>query len=205
MGRDHDRRLSETCSLFQSTRPRGARPVDDVMVADGLVSIHAPTWGATCHHTILGNVNCFNPRAHVGRDPLTAIDGRGWAVSIHAPTWGATQMTSDIVEAVKFQSTRPRGARHKAKKILARQQVSIHAPTWGATGANAISYNSTRFQSTRPRGARPSALLNLIFHSCFNPRAHVGRDHGRRRNGSRWSCFNPRAHVGRDLRSFQCP
>ena len=34
------------------------------------VSIHAPTWGATL--TSAANViglECFNPRAHVGRDP----------------------------------------------------------------------------------------------------------------------------------------
>ena len=35
------------------------------------VSIHAPTWGATCGFALL-NEQCssFNPRAHVGRDML---------------------------------------------------------------------------------------------------------------------------------------
>ena len=57
-------------SMFQSTRPRGARrqTVDLDIVFDE-VSIHAPAWGAT-GSLIVRRVrdNCFNPRARVGRD-----------------------------------------------------------------------------------------------------------------------------------------
>ncbi len=55
--------------MFQSTRPRGARPKLAAQQMAFQVSIHAPTWGAT---TTLGIDFCYsslNPRAHVGRDP----------------------------------------------------------------------------------------------------------------------------------------
>ena len=55
-----------------------------------LVSIHAPTWGATqIEH---------------------ALDV-GLGVSIHAPTWGATNADSDRGQRGLFQSTHPRGVR----------------------------------------------------------------------------------------------
>jgi len=57
-----------------------------------LVSIHAPAWGATKTRSFYYSfLNCFNPRARVGRD-----SGHDWVkfvellVSIHAPAWGAT-------------------------------------------------------------------------------------------------------------------
>jgi len=37
-------------------------------------------------------------------------------------------------------------------------------------------FSSFVFQSTRPRGARPISLIALGRFSCFNPRAHAGRD-----------------------------
>ena len=56
---------------------------------------------------------CFNPRAHAGRD-----EG----------------IIPNIFRVLVFQSTRPRGARHR----------------WGESADT-----PTMFQSTRPRGARP--------------------------------------------------
>ena len=56
--------------LFQSTRPRGARRQDlDLSSQPPEVSIHAPAWGAT------------QLRRHAAAD---------LRVSIHAPAWGAT-------------------------------------------------------------------------------------------------------------------
>ena len=116
---------------FQSTRPRGARPkTSEIRAPDDrcfnprahphglylvyLVSIHAPTRGATrpsprpllgilsfnprAHagrdrpspRPLLGYIS-FNPRAHAGRDRRRDIFGRSLLpVSIHAPTRGAT-------------------------------------------------------------------------------------------------------------------
>ena len=79
-----------------------------------IVSIHAPTWGATSRY--------FRKYC-------------GYGVSIHAPTWGATYEQRRISEtAALFQSTHPHGVRlHRAIYFTRRSYVSIHAPTWGAT------------------------------------------------------------------------
>src|SRR5690606_3933512 len=102
-------------ATFQSTRPRGARLVaDNTPAMTAGVSIHAPAWGATLMRTHCQQVRtCFNPRARVGRDNAmrTARFIRA-AVSIHTPAWGATHDGQPAPPGiVKFQSTRPRGAR----------------------------------------------------------------------------------------------
>ena len=143
--------------MFQSTRPRGARQYELLLLPAGkgfnprarvgrdlvikceedfvMVSIHAPAWGATAFfQSYLFDYVCFNPRARVGRDVV---------VFVTALNHG-------------FQSTRPRGARRlggagalvfKCFNPRARvgrddigygqcnsRRVSIHAPAWGATG-----------------------------------------------------------------------
>ena len=76
-------------------------------------------------------------------------------ISIHAPTWGATLCLHCKYKQSLFQSTHPRGVRHKAElanvgvddfnprthvgcdlsvsNFLITTDISIHAPTWGAT------------------------------------------------------------------------
>ena len=89
--RQATRRPSGPPPSFLSTRPRGARRQRVNRHAPaGTVSIHAPAWGATC-----------------GR----WMEGQTVPVSIHAPAWGATSRSSSSCWAVKFLSTRPRGAR----------------------------------------------------------------------------------------------
>src|SRR5690606_24045809 len=110
-----------------------------------LVSIHAPAWGATVGDEIeLLLEGGFNPRARVGRDEALARRYKN---------------------RIKFQSTRPRGARHAiAIGHWSFANVSIHAPAWGAT------------RLYPPRTYRVD---------CFNPRARVGRDvHGARGCGT---------------------
>ena len=106
--------LSPSIYLFQSTRPRRARPASSLPASRACrVSIHAPAKGATL--TFRGKsspINCFNPRAREGRDPLFAtaavarigfnpraregrdsirrVRGNTLGVSIHAPAKGAT-------------------------------------------------------------------------------------------------------------------
>ena len=56
--------------MFQSTRPRGARPnKTNAIYSPVQVSIHAPAWGATSafEYCVVLSL-CFNPRARVGRD-----------------------------------------------------------------------------------------------------------------------------------------
>ena len=78
---------------------------------------------------------------------------------------------------MKFQSTRPRGARHS---LLTDE------------------FQEAMFQSTRPRGAR-RAFSSIKNPSCsFNPRAREGRDISGADDDPRLRCFNPRAREGRD-------
>ncbi len=73
---------------------------------------------------------------------------------------GARPYTGKTKDALKmFQSTRPRGARQRLFQCSIRAyRVSIHAPAWGAT-------------KTR--------LGGRIWVRSFNPRARVGRDFGK--------------------------
>ena len=147
-----------------------------------IVSIHAPTWGATTVRQPAGALDsCFNPRAHVGRDDIEVVRGQVGCVSIHAPTWGATALVSSILNPTSFQSTRPRGARR-------------------ATGVAV--QNAGAFQSTRPRGARRSFITSLSGMVCFNPRAHVGRDAGVGMNGPLISMFQSTRPRGARLLYF---
>jgi len=123
------------------------------------VSIHAPTWGATSYGpAVVLQIESFNPRAHVGRDsrlPRHKHHPRRFNPRAHVgrdlPALAARS------PARVFQSTRPRGARHMLPaEALDVGAVSIHAPTWGATAPLYRRQIRVRqFQSTRPRGARP--------------------------------------------------
>ena len=98
----------------------------------------------------------FNPRTHVGCDADEKEVRKTAEISIHAPTWGATNRLIANTLKKRFQSTHPRGVRHKLilngtplskfqsthprgvrldKRLNGHHltDISIHAPTWGAT------------------------------------------------------------------------
>ena len=80
----------------------------------GVVSIHAPAWGATpTLPPASPSRSCFNSRSRVGSDHHRKQTNRLTHVSIHAPAWGATPGGGVMLEGTV---------------------VSIHAPAWGATG-----------------------------------------------------------------------
>ncbi len=122
-----------------------------------LISIHAPTRGATssiCHRVITNNN--FNPRAHAGRDADKMRHLRWEYISIHAPTRGATRFCDLFCPAVFHFNPRAHAGRDlaiidRAKSFL---PISIHAPTRGATSGPPVKFVFSIFQSTRPRGAR---------------------------------------------------
>src|SRR5699024_10237 len=99
-----------------------------------VISIHAPARGATIY-------------------PKRFILNTG--ISIHAPARGATDMSYDIMDSTKFQSTLPRGERLSTLGSLTGYAViSIHAPARGATGSAFYFPAPREFQSTLPRGER---------------------------------------------------
>ena len=77
--------------LFQSTRPRGARrrTTRDWKNPRGFQSTR-PRGARPFSYNYFYNREGFNPRAHAGRDPGRSRRGILYAVSIHAPTRGAT-------------------------------------------------------------------------------------------------------------------
>ena len=143
---------------FQSTRPRGARPVA-IFTLDQYVEFQStrPRGARPPSNRVTWGVWRFNPRARVGRDATIGSLSTPFAiVSIHAPAWGAT-----IADGQPGQ-------------IL---EVSIHAPAWGAT--RLASRPETRRDGFNPRarvGRDSSRRLESRPYASFNPRARVGRD-----------------------------
>ncbi len=100
--------------VFQSTHPRGVRPIDAIIHKTmDVVSIHAPTRGATSIVELPKIVD---------------------EVSIHAPTRGATQHIVYLYCLHQVSIHAPtRGATDDRKRYDLSERVSIHAPTRGAT------------------------------------------------------------------------
>ena len=99
-----------------------------------LVSIHAPTWGATQDETEILSPHLFQSTHPHGVRPFRRF------YTIHTD---------------EFQSTHPHGVR---LPCFVQQNgyltVSIHAPTWGATLVLIVSNKRAKFQSTHPHGVR---------------------------------------------------
>ena len=105
--------------------------------------------------------------------------------------------------AARFQSTRPRGARHEqVASRRDRHQVSIHAPARGATSLLLVQVRVEAVSIHAPaRGPTPPTARCRRRSRGFNPRAREGRDKRVRRSWCRSSSFNPRAREGRDTAS----
>ena len=180
-----DQAIKDCCcqtQQFQSTHPRGVRRTNDLGVsALTIISIHAPTWGATgqyskrdfhsrisIHAPTWGATagrhrqgerrRDFNPRTHVGCD--TACVARFFSLHRFQSTHPrGVRLFRDFQDArtTIFQSTHPRGVRPEPPRYRRRGMViSIHAPTWGATSRARNPVFRPTFQSTHPRGVRLS-------------------------------------------------
>ena len=164
---------------FQSTRPRGARPVLPV-IKSALVKFQSTRpRGARLHLSIsFRNFKSFNPRARAGRDSISC-----------------TLNTRNM-----FQSTRPRGAR--PNEITETHITNGFNPRARAGRDPRRSWRAPlllMFQSTRPRGARQYSDYNVYSIKSFNPRARAGRDRTMSGRARLRKCFNPRARAGRDV------
>ena len=147
--------------------------------ADFIISIHAPTRGAT------GKRSYKKEFQHI---------------SIHAPTRGATVKIILWVSTSTFQSTLPRGERQMVTYFDEKHcRISIHAPTRGATIM--VTAAGTAIPNFNPRShegsdfAVSSFMLLLID---FNPRSHEGSDGHYHVRCMPASYFNPRSHEGSD-------
>ena len=189
---------------FQSTRPRGARHgVQALFDVQVVVSIHAPTWGATLRSDYgeRGRPMFQSTRPRGARRDAVSTTSHPFLFQSTRPRGARPPPTSCETPSRSFQSTRPRGARHRIlAPIDEGSVVSIHAPTWGATCRELADPEPVRVSIPAPTwGATARRRRRSGIARSFNPRAHVGRDasHGNRRR-TREPGFNPRAHVGRD-------
>ena len=93
---------------------RGATMGDGYQEVQEVISIHAPTRGATSLKATEYKLSIdFNPRSHERSDNYIPDEFKSYIISIHAPTRGAT-MTSDETGMVAiFQSTLPREERRQ--------------------------------------------------------------------------------------------
>ena len=101
--------------MFQSTRPRGARPSSNALPD---IRRRFNPRAREGRDTAQGACRCacasFNPRAREGRDMIGGFGVGGKMVSIHAPARGATRRMVRAAGRLQFQSTRPRGARRQS-------------------------------------------------------------------------------------------
>ena len=102
----------------------------------GLVSIHAPTQGATIDGQMtiedMAEFQSTLPRRErLYTDPSA---GKRTSVSIHAPTQGATKLyrENELLIVVSIHAP-TQGATKEREAFTTAQKVSIHAPTQGAT------------------------------------------------------------------------
>ena len=114
---------------------KGATPPSCSIKYSISISIHAPTKGATRQNRLYCKwVYYFNPRSHEGSDNSTYESYNSLHISIHAPTKGATTVSDCAIRIGKFQSTLPRRERLFCISFLPFIIcISIHAPTKGAT------------------------------------------------------------------------
>ena len=84
-------------SDFNPRSHEGSDYIESIKEELGMISIHAPTRGATEQRTEL----------------LTLMK-----ISIHAPTRGATQVDKSPKELKRFQSTLPRGERRTRYEMV---------------------------------------------------------------------------------------
>ena len=101
-------KLYITFHVFQSTHPRGVRPLLLGIKSLMFVSIHAPTRGATYIIRVYTNIKSFNPRTHEGGDIISEnADSR----------------------KLLFQSTHPRGGRLRITQMSHKIHISFNPRT----------------------------------------------------------------------------
>ena len=139
---------------FQSTLPRGERPIEDVQLYKSvLISIHAPARGAT---------SAYIP------SPLTVV------ISIHAPARGATKAQQRFRECTGYFNPRSREGSDKNvfDSGVTDSVISIHAPARGATAVCFIwqivdtNFNPRSREGSDKDGASVK-LMDRIFQSTL--------------------------------------
>ena len=126
--------------IFQSTLPREERQKDSFKrIIDFIISIHAPTRGATSEFKLMTEEQ---------------------KISIHAPTRGATGRIMSNYEYLDFNPRSHERSDYNYNILNNICDISIHAPTRGATAHALGALGVYEFQSTLPREERLIATMH---------------------------------------------
>ena len=144
-------------NIFQSTLLQEERLSSIKMEKSHIISIHAPTRGATdkAVEGILNILN-FNPRSYK-RSDINRHTRCLWRINFNPRSYKRSDVTgcADYHANTKFQSTLLQEERH---------------------GAIFLSSNSPRFQSTLLQEERHDFLYTIYFLYSFNPRSYKRSD-----------------------------
>ena len=143
-----------------------------------VISIHAPTRGATPRGVRIAGKKSFQSTSHTGSDHYQQYR-HGWFYRFQSTLPHGERLSADdlLKDVQKFQSTLPHGERrstevailmtprfkstlpHGERQIFFQIHcrlvcIAIHAPTRGATAVRWICTTIHTFQSTLPHGER---------------------------------------------------
>ena len=148
--------------MFQSTRPRGARPLC-IVLCGCWIGFNPRARGGRDNllHFLQLTKLCFNPRARGGRDNLLHFL-QLTKLCFNPRARGGRDDLEDIhLSGIYRFNPRARGGRDSNIACnIGSRFVSIHAPAGGATFFVILNCNVRKFQSTRPRGARRHLSLH---------------------------------------------
>ena len=148
--------------MFQSTRPRRARLNLLLNLSPALVSIHAPTQGATDTELFKKAMGLFQSTRPRRARQIRVVGRYLRYVSIHAPTQGATSIAV-VVKSTRCFNPRAHAGRDMPCVFIASGfgfNPRAHAGRDVLTAINSVNWG---FQSTRPRRARPDSCGLFCF------------------------------------------
>ena len=167
-------------AIFQSTHPSGVRPgVGRGGRVSGMISIHAPQWGATRSASLPWQPIYFNPRTPVGCDAQTGKDAGDHFKfqSTHPSRVRLGDGGETWRHRSHFNPRTPVGCDRRVRIPFDSGLISIHAPQWGATWPpDGTSPSSAYFNPRTPVGCDPTPQGEMAEHPYFNPRTPVGCD-----------------------------
>ena len=139
--------------------PRSHERSDDSSgnsVWDNLISIHAPTRGATKKSVDSGDMMSISIHAPTRGATISNVDFKSIPyISIHAPTRGATLCAGfSLYLCSNFNPRSHERSDRDESSTAVLFDISIHAPTRGATESPKSSIFPFLFQSTLPREER---------------------------------------------------
>ena len=167
-----------------------------------IISIHAPTRGATPYGLLTANVRLFQSTLLQEERPVLVKRSHTiHQISIHAPTRGATWEDDFLWWYIKHISIHAptRGATQNQPFIFSILSISIHAPTRGATISFAVGSTLSIFQSTLLQEERPVLVISFLVPYTFQSTLlQEERLHGQIGVDRQRKHFNPRSYKRSD-------